>query len=55
MTMIRQQDLIQSVADSLQFASYYHSLDYIASLGGAYELEQKAAAARRATELRRSA
>ena len=28
MTVIRQQDLIDSVADALQFISYYHPLDY---------------------------
>jgi|GEM_PF-3092676 len=29
MTIIRQQDLIDSVADALQFISYYHPLDFI--------------------------
>ncbi|MEM7294665.1 MAG: GNAT family protein, partial [Pseudomonadota bacterium] len=29
MTTIRQEDLIESVADALQFISYYHPLDYI--------------------------
>ena len=32
MTTIRQQDFIQSVADALQFISYYHPLDYICLL-----------------------
>ncbi len=36
--------LIQSVADALQYISYYHPLDYITSLGRAYELEQSPAA-----------
>jgi fumarate hydratase class I len=44
MTIIKQEDLIQSVADSLQHISYYHPLDYITSLGRAYELEQSPAA-----------
>ena len=44
MSVIKQQDLIQSVADSLQHISYYHPLDYITSLGGAYEPEQSPAA-----------
>ncbi|MGI4816305.1 MAG: fumarate hydratase [Janthinobacterium lividum] len=44
MTAIRQEDLIQSVADSLQYISYYHPLDYIQALGRAYELEQSPAA-----------
>jgi fumarate hydratase class I len=42
--VIRQQDLVQSVADALQFISYYHPLDYIRALGRAYEREQSAAA-----------
>ena len=29
MTTIRQDDVIQSVADALQYISYYHPLDYI--------------------------
>jgi fumarate hydratase class I len=44
MTIIKQQDLIQSVADALQFISYYHPVDYIQALGDAYEKEQSAAA-----------
>ena len=44
MTTIKQQDLIQSVADALQFISYYHPLDYIQAVGRAYEREQSAAA-----------
>ena len=36
MTAIRQQDLIDSVADALQYISYYHPLDYIEALGAAY-------------------
>ena len=44
MTTIKQADLVQSVADALQFISYYHPLDYIQALGRAYEREQSAAA-----------
>ena len=44
MTAIKQQDLIQSVADALQYISYYHPLDYIEALGEAYEAEQSPAA-----------
>ena len=44
MTTIRQEDLIQSVADAFQYISYYHPLDYIQALGEAYEREQSPAA-----------
>ena len=44
MTTIAQQDFIQSIADSLQFISYYHPVDYIKNLARAYELEQSPAA-----------
>jgi fumarate hydratase class I len=44
MTTIRQADLIQSVADALQFISYYHPADYIRNLARAYELEAAPAA-----------
>src|SRR3989440_3716944 len=44
MTAIKQQDLIQSVADALQHISYYHPLDYIQALGQAYEAEASPAA-----------
>ena len=43
-TTIRQDDLVQSVADALQHISYYHPLDYIRALGAAYEREQSPAA-----------
>jgi len=36
--------LIQSVADGLQFISYYHSQDFIEAMVGAYEREQSPAA-----------
>jgi fumarate hydratase, class I len=41
---IREEDLIDSVADALQFISYYHPMDYIRALGAAYEAEQGPAA-----------
>lgn len=44
MTSIHHQDLIQSIADALQFISYYHPKDYIDALAAAYELEQSPAA-----------
>ena len=44
MAVIRQADLIQSVADALQYISYYHPLDYIEALGAAYEAEASPAA-----------
>ena len=44
MSLIRQDDLIASVADALQYISYYHPMDYIESLGRAYELEASPAA-----------
>ena len=33
MTVITEADLIESVADALQFISYYHPMDYIRALG----------------------
>jgi fumarate hydratase class I len=41
---IRQEDLIQSIADALQYISYYHPVDYIRSLSAAYDREQSPAA-----------
>ena len=43
-TVIRQNDLIESVADALQYISYYHPLDFIAAMNQAYEKEQNPAA-----------
>jgi len=43
-TIIREADLIESVADALQYISYYHPMDYIRALGTAYEAEQSPAA-----------
>ncbi|MGC3965586.1 MAG: fumarate hydratase [Rhodocyclaceae bacterium] len=44
MSTIRQADLIDSVANALQYISYYHPVDYIKNLARAYELEQSPAA-----------
>ena len=44
MTTIKQDDLIQSIADALQFISYYHPVDYIQAVGAAWEREQSPAA-----------
>jgi fumarate hydratase class I len=44
MTAIKQEDFIQSIADALQYISYYHPVDYITALGEAYEVEQSDAA-----------
>jgi fumarate hydratase class I len=44
MTAIAQEDLVQSVADALQFISYYHPADFIAALGDAYAKEASPAA-----------
>src|SRR5271168_596265 len=44
MTAIRQEDFIQSVADALQYISYYHPVDYITNLAKAYEREESPAA-----------
>ena len=41
---IRQEDFIQSVADALQYISYYHPVDYIRNLAVAYEREESPAA-----------
>jgi len=43
-TLIQEADLIDSVADAVQFISYYHPVDYIRHLARAYEREQNPAA-----------
>jgi fumarate hydratase class I len=42
--IIKEADLIESIADALQYISYYHPMDYIKALGVAYEAEQGPAA-----------
>ncbi|MFU8814358.1 MAG: fumarate hydratase [Pseudomonadales bacterium] len=44
MTTIKQQDVIQSVADALQFISYYHPVDFIRAMREAWEKEESPAA-----------
>ena len=44
MVTIREEDLIESVGDALQFISYFHPMDYIRALGEAYKAEQGPAA-----------
>jgi fumarate hydratase class I len=44
MVTIREADLIESVADALQYISYFHPMDYIRALGEAYKAEQGPAA-----------
>src|SRR5690606_25362904 len=43
-TSIRQEDLVQSIADALQYISYYHPVDYIRALTAAWEREESPAA-----------
>jgi len=44
MTIIKQDDFIQSIADALQYISYYHPADFIQALDAAYQKEQNPAA-----------
>ena len=44
MVIIQQDDLIESIRAALQYISFYHPVDYITNLAGAYELEQSPAA-----------
>lgn len=44
MTVIKQDDLIQSVANALQYISYYHPLDFIDAMKEAYDREESPAA-----------
>ena len=44
MTIIRQQDVIQSVADALQYISYYHPVDFIKAVKEAYDREESKSA-----------
>ena len=41
---ITKADFVASVADALQFMSYYHAVDFIQALGEAYEIEESPAA-----------
>ena len=44
MTVIREDDFITSVADALQFISYYHPQDFIQAMTEAYEREESESA-----------
>ena len=44
MTIIKQDDFIQSIADALQYISYYHPADFIQALAAAHQKEQNPAA-----------
>ena len=44
MTVIKQDHLIDSVTDALQYISYYHPLDFVQAMHRAYEREQSPAA-----------
>ena len=44
MTIIKQNDLIDSIADALQYISYYHPLDFIRAMDQAYQREENPAA-----------
>lgn len=44
MSIIKKQDFIDSVADALQYISYYHPLDFVQALEKAYLKEQSQAA-----------
>lgn len=44
MTQIHQDDLIQSIADALQYISYYHPVDFLQAMGEAWEKEENPAA-----------
>jgi len=44
MTIIRQKDVIQSVADALQYISYYHPVDFIKAVKEAYDREESQSA-----------
>lgn len=44
MSVIREEDLIRSVADALQFISYYHPIDFVNAVHEAYQREESQAA-----------
>ena len=50
MSAIREDDVIASVADALQYISYYHTLDFIRAVGGAAFLVSQAIRASRVVE-----
>jgi fumarate hydratase class I len=44
MTVIREQDLIDSITDALQYIACYHSKDFIDAMQAAYQKEQSESA-----------
>src|SRR5258708_26749635 len=44
MAVICEADVIASVADALQYISYYHTPDFIRAMGRAYSVEQSPSA-----------
>ncbi len=44
MTVIKQEHLVQSVADALQYISYYHPPDFVRALAAAWDKEESPAA-----------
>ena len=44
MSVIKQDDVIDSVADALQFISYYHPQDFIDAMHAAWQREESTAA-----------
>jgi fumarate hydratase class I len=44
MSVIREEDVIASVADALQYISYYHTPDFIQAMGRAYDVEKSPSA-----------
>ena len=44
MPTIKQDDFIASVADALQYISYYHPEDFVSAMASAYEKEQSESA-----------
>ena len=42
--IIQEEDFVSSIADAIQFISYYHPADYIKHLARAYEREESPAA-----------
>ena len=44
MSIIKKQDFIDSIADALQYISYYHPLDFVQAAKAAYDREANPAA-----------
>ena len=44
MRVIRAADIVSSIADALQFVSYYHPADFVQALKSAYQKETSAPA-----------